>query len=151
GKARIAGCSNFSFEQLQNAVQLSKQHSLVKLEVIQPVYNLVRRAIERDVLPFCREEGIAAIPYSPLGAGFLAGKYQEGKDVPTGARFDVIPGHTAEYFTAENFAIVERLRDLSARTGTRMVQLALAWVLKSQDITGTLIGARDKSHIDNAL
>ncbi len=68
-----------------------------------------------------------------------------------GTRFDVIPGHANEYFSDQNFATVERLCELSARTGIRMVQLALGWVLKNSDVTGTLIGARDESQIDNAL
>lgn len=151
GTARVAGCSNFSFQQLQDAVRLSKQYSLAPLEVIQPVYNLVRRGIEEDILPLCREEGISAITYSPLGAGFLAGKYQHGGPVPAGTRFDVIPGHANEYFSDRNFATVERLRELSTRTGIRMVQLALGWVLKNLDVTATLIGARDESQIDNAV
>jgi aryl-alcohol dehydrogenase-like predicted oxidoreductase len=151
GLTRVAGCSNFNFEQLRDAVELIARHGYAPVEVIQPVYNLVRREIERDILPLCREQGIAPVTYSPLGAGFLAGKYSADATPPPGARFDVIPGHADEYFSARNFAIVERLRGLSQSTGIPMVQLALGWVLKNNDIAGALIGARGEAQIDNAL
>jgi aryl-alcohol dehydrogenase (NADP+) len=151
GAVRAAGCSNFNFEQLREALALTGAHGLSRMEVIQPVYNLVRREIERDILPLCRENGIAPVIYSPLGAGFLAGKYAPGSAPPKGARFDVIPGHADEYFSVRNFAIVERLRDLAQRTGVAMVRLAMAWVLKNQNVAGVLVGARGESQIDNAL
>ena len=150
GAARVAGCSNFSYEQLRDAVRLSREQGLAPLEVMQPVYNLVRREIERDVLPLCRAEDIAPVTYSPLGAGFLTGKYTAGTAAPAGTRFDVIPGHMKEYFSERNFRTVERLKELSARTGVPVVRLAMAWVLKNLDIAGVLIGARGEAEIDNA-
>lgn len=145
GKTRLIGCSNFSIDQLREAQRLAP------LQMIQPVYNLVHREIEADVLPFCREHGIAAVIYSPLGAGFLSGKYRSGGGTPTGARFDLVPGHSDEYFNERNFAIVERLRSLSERTGIPMVRLAMAWVLQRDAIDGVLIGARHAGHLDNAV
>jgi aryl-alcohol dehydrogenase-like predicted oxidoreductase len=145
GKARLIGCSNFSIDQLRQA------QSLAPLHMIQPVYNLVRREIEREVLPFCRQHGIAAVTYSPLGAGFLSGKYRQGAEAPAGARFDLVPGHDAEYFSERNFAIVEKLRAFAERTGVPMVRLAMSWALQREAIDGVLIGARHAGHLDNAV
>lgn len=145
GKARLIGCSNFSIDQLRQAQRLAPLH------MIQPVYNLVRREIELEVLPFCRQHGIAAVIYSPLGAGFLSGKYRPGAEAPAGARFDLVPGHDAEYFSERNFAIVEKLRALSERTGLPMVRLAMSWTLQREAIDGVLIGARHSGHLDNAV
>ncbi len=150
GKARSVGCSNFNIAQLREAESLARRGGLAPLRMLQPVYNLVRREIESEVLPFCREHQIATMTYSPLGAGFLSGKYRAGGQVPAGARFDLIPGHADEYYSERNFAVVERLRLLSERTGMPMVRLAMGWAL-AQPIDGVLIGARNEGHLDNAL
>jgi aryl-alcohol dehydrogenase-like predicted oxidoreductase len=150
GKVHMAGCSNFSFEQLTEALRLCNR-GMAPIETIQPVYNLVRREIEPDVLPLCVARGIAPVIYSPLGAGFLAGKYRPDTALPQGARFQVIPGHADEYFTPRNFHIVEQLRALAERLRVPMVRLALAWVLKNPAVCGALIGARGPEHINNAL
>ena len=94
---------------------------------------------------------MATVAYSPLGAGFLSGKYRPDAALPAGARFDLVPGHANEYFSERNFAIVERLREMSARSGWPMVKLAMAWALQRPAIEGMLIGARDAGHIDNAV
>ena len=150
GKAHVAGCSNFSFEQLNEALRLVDS-GMAPMETIQPVYNLVRREIEREILPLCRARNIAPVTYSPLGAGFLTGKYRLDAALPQGARFQVIPGHADEYFSRRNFRIVDALRALANRMRIPMVRLALAWVLHNPAICGALIGARGPEHIENAL
>lgn len=151
GRVRIAGCSNFSAAQLAQAQAFAEAGGMPRLEVIQPPYNLVRREIEQDTLPWCHRNGVAAITYSPLGAGFLSGKYDPAVSLPAGSRFDVITGHTGEYFSDRNFRTLEQLREISQRTGLPMVRLAMSWVLQQPSIAGVLIGARNRGHIDNAL
>jgi 1-deoxyxylulose-5-phosphate synthase len=152
GKIRVAGCSNFTADQLRQALTITQQHGFTRLEVIQPGYSLVHREIEKDILPLCREQEVAAITYSPLGAGFLSGKYTpDRKAFPQGSRFDVIPDHTDEYFTERNFRVVEHLRQMAETTRIPMVRLALGWVLRNPDVTSVLVGARTTSHIENAL
>ena len=102
------------------------------------------------MLPLCDQEQIGVVSYSPLGAGFLSGKYDRGS-IPKGSRFDVIPGHADIYFTGQKFAIVERLRRKSAETGYSMVRLAMGWVLKKQGITSVLVGASGLGHLENAI
>lgn len=151
GKVHAAGCSNFSIDQLRHAQQIAEERRLPHLETIQPVYNLVRREIEKEVLPFCAAHGIAPVTYSPLRAGFLAGKYSPGGTFPKGSSFDIIPDHANEYFSHQSFRTVESLKELSGRTGWPMVRLALAWAVHRSSIAGVLIGARHAGHVDNAI
>jgi aryl-alcohol dehydrogenase-like predicted oxidoreductase len=150
GKIRVAGCSNFSATQVREGLAISSSRGLQRLEEVQPPYSLVERSIESDLLPLCTQEQIAVVSYSPLGAGFLSGKY-ERSSIPKGSRFDVIPGHADIYFTDQKFAIVERLRQKSDETGQSMVQLAMGWVLKKPGITSVLVGASRAGHLENAI
>ena len=151
GRVRVAGCSNFSFEQLSHALQCAGEFDLAPMEVIQPVYNLVRREIEAQVLPFCRQHSIAPIVYSPLGGGFLTGKYRQGGPLPSAARFAIMPGYADEYFSPANFDAVQKLDEFSERWGIPVVRLALAWIMHNPDVKGILIGARTVAHVENGI
>jgi aryl-alcohol dehydrogenase-like predicted oxidoreductase len=152
GKIRAFGCSNFTTAQLREAICVSQKRDLRRFEVIQPVYNLVARGIEAELLPLCEQQQIGVITYSPLAAGFLSGKYTADRQaVPKGSRFDVIPGHADLYFHEAAFRTIERLRELAAATGIPMARLALGWALKNQSITSVLIGATTPAHIANGL
>ena len=152
GKVRALGCSNFTADQLVSALEVSQRLGLPRMEAIQPNYSLAARDIEHDLLPLCRKEQVAAITYSPLGAGFLSGKYTTDRDAfPKGSRFHVIPGHADVYFTERNFRVVELLRKKSEVTGIPLVRLAMGWVLHNPDVTSALVGARTIAHLDNAL
>jgi aryl-alcohol dehydrogenase-like predicted oxidoreductase len=149
GAIGAAGCSNLSARQLQGALEASRKQGFPRFEVTQPMYNLVAREIEPEFLPLCRREDVGVIGYSPLGAGFLSGKYHGS--IPTGSRFDVIPGHTDLFFNERNFAVVRKLACLAERVKIPMVKLAMAWALRNPDLTAMLIGARTTDHIDNAI
>lgn len=150
-KARSIGCSNFTANQLHAYIKYARENDLARFEVVQSVYNLARREIELDLIPLCKQEHIAITSYSPLGAGFLAGKYQIDAPLPKGSRFDVIPGHVDEYFNARSFNLVGSLRELSDRSGISMTRLAMSWVFSNQAVQCVLIGARTTAHIDNAI
>ncbi len=145
GLIRCAGCSNFSADRLAAALEIAA------LEVTQPIYNLVARDIETDLLPLCREREIAVMSYSPLGAGFLTGKYSPQTPIPQGSRFSVIPGHAKIYFSPEKFGIAAGLRRLSAATGSSPSRLALGWALHNPLVDCVLIGARTVAHVQNAI
>lgn len=152
GGARAAGCSNYTAAQLHEALAASRRLGLRRFEVTEPVYNLLAREIESDLLPFCGEQKIGVLGYSPLGAGFLAGKYTQNRSaLPKGTRFDVIPGHADVYFSDRNFRIVKELHRMAARIGLPAVRLAMAWALRRPEITTVLVGARTTAHLDNAL
>ena len=151
GKVRYVGCSNYSAAQLQQALAQQTADNLSPMASVQPNYNLVMREIEQDLIPLCAVQNVGIISYSPLGAGFLTGKYQQGGTVPEGTRFDIIPGHQDIYFSDENFRRVEKLRTESEARAISMVQLALAWVINQPGITSVLIGGRTTAHIDQAF
>jgi aryl-alcohol dehydrogenase-like predicted oxidoreductase len=151
GKVRYVGCSNYSARQLTAALALSSAGEFSRLVSVQPPYNLVQRDIEADLLPLCAAENIGVISYSPLAAGFLTGKYRRGAAIPSGTRFDVIPGHQNIYFTEHGYQVLEKLDAEARATGQSHVQLALSWVLNQPGITSVLIGARNKGQIDQAI
>jgi 1-deoxyxylulose-5-phosphate synthase len=151
GKVRYCGSSNWQPDQLVRALAICEEHGWSRLESVQPIYNLVDRRIERELLPLCAKHRIGVLTYSPLGAGFLAGKYRRDAPIPPGTRFDVIPGHQKIYFTDHGFRVVESLRKLASQLNRPMVQLALAWVLRRRGVTSVLIGARAPDQVDQAF
>ncbi len=151
GKVRYVGCSNWEASSIRRSLEIQEGHGWAQLMSVQPIYNLVDRSIEHDLLPICAERGVGVMTYSPLGAGFLTGKYRPDRAVASGTRFDVIPGHQAIYFTDSGFHIVEELRRISGESGHSMVKLALGWVLRQSGVTSVLIGARCTEHIDQAF
>lgn len=151
GKIRHYGCSNWSVKQMEKADAMIKQHHWQRIETAQVPYSLVRREIERELIPYCNQRHIGVITYSPLGAGFLTGKYQPGGAIPTGTRFDIKPNHQQIYFSEQMFQIVEQLRRLASQSGHTMAHLALSWALHRTGTTTVLIGARNPEQVDQAL
>ena len=151
GKARYCGCSNWAAWQLGKALLSVPTVGAVRMESVQPPYNLVQREIEPDLLPMCVDQQVGVLAYSPLGAGFLTGKYRRGGEVPRGTRFDVIPDHQPIYFTDAGFRIMEGLRQTARELGRSMIDVALAWVIGRLGVTSVLIGARHPNHVDQAF
>jgi len=151
GKARHIGCSNYDAPQLCAALQMADDNGWARMQATEPNYNLLVRDIEQALIPLCATRQIGIISYSPLGAGFLTGKYRRNEAVPTGTRFDVIPGHQDIYFKDEYFATVEALRAKARDLGRSMAELALAWAIGQPNITSVLIGARRIDQVDQAF
>jgi aryl-alcohol dehydrogenase-like predicted oxidoreductase len=151
GKTRAVGCSNYAAWQLAKALWRQDVGGLARFEATQPVYNLADRRVEQELLPLCADQGLGVISYSPLGAGFLTGKYRPGGGVPQGTRFAIVPAHQELYFTPARFRVMEGLRQVAADAGLPMPHAALAWVLGRPGVTSVLIGARDPAHVDQGL
>ena len=152
GRVQVIGCSNYSAEQLREALDVSDAGGYMRFEIIQPPYSLVRREGEEELFPLCLKEAVGITAYSPLAAGFLTGKYTPDRGtIPEGTRFDISPFNANIYFSDRNFRAVERLRSKSEELGIPMVKLAMAYAMTNPDITSVLIGARTTGHIDNAL
>ena len=146
-RVRAGGVSNYSAAQLEAALGVGRA-----FEVVESNYNLAVRDIETGLLPLCARESVGVITYSPLGAGFLTGKYSPDRGaLPKGTRFDVIPGHCDIYFSESNFRLVEKLKALSDRVGVPVSHLATAWVLQNRQVDVVLVGARTQAHLDAAL
>jgi aryl-alcohol dehydrogenase-like predicted oxidoreductase len=153
GKAKAIGCSNYAGWQLCRMLWLAEVQGLERMEVIQSPLSLVlgRREMDAELRPLCADQQVGIMSYSPLGAGFLTGKYGRGDTIPAGTRFDVIPGHQPLYFSEANYALVERLQQYARETGITLPTLAIGWVLQQAGITTTLIGARKPEQVDQAI
>jgi 1-deoxyxylulose-5-phosphate synthase len=146
GQTRRIGICNAPVEAVAAAQQIAR------LDLCQQIYNLAQPDAARELIPWCRANDVAFVAYSPLGAGFLTGKYgTRGEVSPKGSRFDVVPGHRDVYFRPECFAALDRLNAASAETGVPAYRLALEWVLRHEDISVVLIGATRPQHLDNAV
>jgi aryl-alcohol dehydrogenase (NADP+) len=153
GKVRYVGCSNFLAYQLARAVGRSEVLRVMRFESVQPRYNLLFREIERELLPLCKDENIAVIPYNPLAGGFLSGKHERG--TPTdGTRFTLgtASGRYQErYWHDRMFDTVDALKPIAAEAGMTMAELAVSWVLANPTITSPIVGASKPSQLDDAI
>ena len=152
GQVKVTGCSNYSTTQLRESLDAADLAGAHRFEIIQPPYSLVLPDGQNKLFPLCVTEGVSITAHSPLGSGFLAGKYVPDRTkIPKGTRFDVAPGHIDVYFNKRNFRITDRLRAKSAKLGSPMVRLAMAWAMTNPDITVVIIGARTPEQVNNAL
>jgi aryl-alcohol dehydrogenase (NADP+) len=154
GKVRYVGCSNFLTYQLVRAIGRSETLHLARFDSVQPRYNLLFRQIEREMLPFCGEEGVGVIPYNPIAGGLLSGKHSRTAPPPEGTRFTL--GSAAEayqdrYWHDREFDTVEVLRQLAQKAGVSLVTLSVAWVLANKAITAPIIGASRPEQLDSSL
>ena len=152
GRTRVIGGANYAAPQLQEALDASASRGYERFEITQPNYNLAVPEAQEELFPLCRREEISVTSYSPLGAGFLTGKYTPDRTkIPERTRMHVAPAHIDIYFQERSFRIVERLRAKEAELGVPLVRLAMAWAMSHPDVTAVFAGARSTGHIDNAL
>jgi aryl-alcohol dehydrogenase-like predicted oxidoreductase len=154
GKVRYTGCSNFLTYQLVRAIGRSETLGLARFDSVQPRYNLLFRQIEREMLPFCGEEGVGVIPYNPIAGGLLSGKHTHSAPPPEGTRFTLGTAGGAyqeRYWHEREFGTVEQLRELAAQAGLNLVTLSVAWVLANPVITAPIIGASNPGQLDASL
>jgi aryl-alcohol dehydrogenase-like predicted oxidoreductase len=154
GKVRYIGCSNFLTYQLVRAIGRSETLGLARFDSVQPRYNLLFRQIEREMLPFCAEEGVGVIPYNPIAGGLLSGKYDRQAPPPDGSRFTL--GHAGQmyqsrYWHEREFDTVEQLGALAKEAGVSLVTLSLAWVLANSAVTAPIVGASRPDQLDSSL
>jgi 1-deoxyxylulose-5-phosphate synthase len=150
GKVRYVGCSNWSGEQIQQAVDLTREHGYVKLVSSQPEYSLLHREPEADVIPAGETNGISQVVYSPLAEGVLTGKYAPGQEAVEGTRASA-RAEWMEFFTDDVLERVQRLRPIADGLGLTMPQLALAWILREPNVASAIVGAsRPEQLRDNA-
>jgi 1-deoxyxylulose-5-phosphate synthase len=153
GKVRYIGCSNFLTYQLVRAIGRSETLRLARFDSVQPRYNLLFRQVERDMLPFCEEDGVGVIPYNPIAGGLLSGKHSGSAPPPEG-RFTLGWAgqmYQERYWNERAFETVGALRKLADQAGTSLVTLSVAWVLASKAVTAPIIGASRPEQLDASL
>jgi aryl-alcohol dehydrogenase-like predicted oxidoreductase len=155
GKVRYIGVSNFTGWQLMKALCTSELKGFERFESLQPQYSLVERNIEREVLPVSREEGLGVIPWSPLGGGFLSGKYRRGERPPQDSRIaeatDDMEEAWARRSTERNWRTLDVIDEISEETGKSYAQISLNWLLRQEDVTAPIIGARRLDQLEDNL
>jgi 1-deoxyxylulose-5-phosphate synthase len=154
GKVRYVGCSNFLTYQLVRAIGRSETLRLARFDSVQPRYNLLFRQIEREMLPFCSEEGVGVIPYNPIAGGLLSGKHSRTAPPPDGTRFTLgsaAQAYQDRYWHDREFDTVEQLRQLADKAGVSLVTLSVAWVLANKAITAPIIGASRPEQLGASL
>ena len=142
GKIRYAGVSNFNMEQLKRIQPINPVTSL------QPPYSMLRREVEEEVLPYCRENQIGIVAYSPMQAGLLTGRFSKERvqNLPANDWRKANPFFTSPQLEA-NLSIIEQLRPVAAQMEITLPQLALAWVLRRSEMTAAIAGARRPDQI----
>jgi 1-deoxyxylulose-5-phosphate synthase len=154
GKVRYTGCSNFLTYQLVRAIGRSETLRLARFDSVQPRYNLLFRQIEREMLPFCREDGVGVIPYNPIAGGLLSGKHSRSAPPPEGTRFtlgNAASNYQDRYWHDREFDTVDALRELAGQAGVSLVTLSVAWVLANEAVTAPIIGASRPGQLDASV
>lgn len=150
GKALYVGASSMFAWQFANMLHKADALRLTRFVSMQNHYNLIYREEEREMIPLCRAEGIAVIPWSPLARGFLAGnRKSEGFGETIRAKTDEYAQKM--YYQPSDFAVVDRLTEIARRRGVSNAQVALAWLLAQPGVTAPIIGASKMQHLDDAI
>jgi aryl-alcohol dehydrogenase-like predicted oxidoreductase len=155
GKVRALGASNFPAWLLAWAVALQDREHWTPFVSLQPQYSLVERSIEIEILPFCRAAGLGVLPWGPLGAGFLTGKYRRGSGPPAGSRIGDADSSLEEAYerraTERHFRVVDVAREIADQRGATIPQVALAWLLGTDGVTAPIVGPRTIDQLDDVL
>lgn len=146
GKIRFAGVSNFSVEQLRRI------HAIHPVTSLQPPYSMLNRNTEKDLLPFCGENGIGVIVYSPMQMGLLSGAFSRERAAHLGA--DDVRSRNP-FFTepalSRNLALVDKLKPIARRHDRSMAELAIAWVLRRPEVTAAIVGGRRPEQVGETV
>lgn len=148
GKVRYVGLSNHPAWQVAEAAVLAQSHVWQPIAASQVRYNLLERSAESEMIPACAHLGISLVPYSPLGSGFLTGKYARGAAPPAHSRFARAPDAGVVYLTEERFARLDRWRSFAERRGHTIAELALAWLLSRDVVCSVIAGVTGVEQVE---
>jgi aryl-alcohol dehydrogenase-like predicted oxidoreductase len=148
GKIHYIGASNIEGPRLANALGASERLRLNRFQWVQNGYSLLERAAEREVLPLCADEGLGFTPFSPLGGGWLTGKYASADRFPEGSRMTLRPEPYAHLRNEGTLRAIGLLGERARERGVSMAALAIAWVLSHPHTTAAILGPRKPAHLD---
>jgi len=156
GKVRYIGLSNFTGWQVQKAVAVAAAAGLEQPVTLQPQYNMLVREIEWEIVPSCQDAGLGLLPWSPLGGGWLTGKYTR-ESRPAGAtRLGENPERGVEAYDRRSvqertWAVVDAVRGVADRRGVTMAQVALSWLMDRPAVSSVILGARTLDQLQGSL
>ena len=155
GKIRYYGLSNFTGWQLTKAVHLARALNIAAPVTLQPQYSLLVREIEWEIVPAAVDAGMGLLPWSPLGGGWLSGKYQRGERPSGATRLGDDPNRGMEAYdrrgTQRTWQVIDAVQKLASERGVSMAEIALAWVTGRPAVTSTILGARTAGQLDTNL
>jgi aryl-alcohol dehydrogenase-like predicted oxidoreductase len=155
GKVRALGVSNFPAWLLAWSLALQDRHGWAPFVSLQPQYSLVERSIEVELLPLCRAAGLGVLPWGPLGAGFLSGRYRPGDAPPPGSRLGDAADDLEEAWerrgVERNFRVVEAATAVAGQRGVTVPQVAIAWLLGTPGVTAPIVGPRTLEQLEDLL
>jgi aryl-alcohol dehydrogenase-like predicted oxidoreductase len=146
GKIGYIGASLYASWQLAHANVLAELKGWTRFAVLQSEYNLLKREVESEVLPYCRAHRVGFVPYYPLAGGFLTGKYEWGKPPPAGSRGESAKA-VQELMVEKNYRIVTRLSAWAKDRGRGVNELAQAWLLAQPSVCSVITGAKKLEHV----
>ena len=140
GAVGAVGASNFTADQLAEALELSTLEGLARYEWVQNAFSLLVQDDRETVFPLCHEHGLGYTPFSPLAGGWLTGKYRRDSPLPPGSRMTLRPEGSDRFRNDATFSALEELERFAGETGTSMAGLALAWLLTVPEVTAIVVG-----------
>jgi aryl-alcohol dehydrogenase-like predicted oxidoreductase len=146
GKIVYAAASNFAAWQVVKGLGISAKEGLAAFACVQPMYNLVKRQAESEILPMARAEGLGVFPYGPLAGGLLSGKYGVGRKPETG-RLVSNKIYETRYKDMSNFEVAERFAAFAKERGYHPAGLAVAWAAAHPSVTAPIVGARNTAQL----
>jgi aryl-alcohol dehydrogenase-like predicted oxidoreductase len=147
GKVRFTGCSNLSAQQMVAAQDTASRHGLAAFVSCQDEYSLLKRGIERELIPAAKARGLGILPYFPLASGLLTGKYRRGAPPPPGSRLAKNQRHAQEFVSERNWRILGELEAFAARRHRTLLDLAFGWLLRDPVIASVIAGATSPEQI----
>lgn len=150
GKVLYLGASNYAAWQVAKALGISMREGWTRFDVLQPMYNLVKRQAEVEILPLAQSEKLGVISYSPVGGGLLSGKFRPGEK-PKDSRLSQNAMYSARYGEPWVYEVAEKFTGFAEKLGVHPVSLAVAWVAGHDAITAPIIGARNPEQLAPAL
>jgi aryl-alcohol dehydrogenase-like predicted oxidoreductase len=151
GKVRYIGCSNYTGYRLTESLWAADRRGLARYEGVQLQWSLVARDAEREVIPAARTFGLGILVWSPLGRGFLTGKYRKGQPPPAGTRLSEWKDSWAMTATEQNWRTLEVVETVARRHDTTPASVALAWLLAKPEVSSVIVGARNVPQLQDNL
>lgn len=151
GKVRYLGCSNYFAWQLMKALSISERHHWEKFISLQAHYSLVSRDVEIELAPLCRDQGLGITPWSPLGAGFLTGKYPRGGKGPQDARRSKEEHNFIQIDEEKAYAILDEVQRIAKLRGVSSAQVSLNYLLRKSPVSSVIIGATKPEQLQDNL
>lgn len=151
GKVRYLGLSNFAAWQYMKAVGITKQYNYAPIACIQPMYSLLKRQCESEILPMAKSEGLGVFSYSPLGGGILTGKYLAKNTQSDDSRLNKLEMYKKRYQDKKHSDIAEKFTSYAAKHNLNPISLAIAWVESHEAITAPIIGGRSAEQLIPSL